>query len=204
MEKKNRTNFWYAYRLSSPRDGEWRDRKKPLRGTGVEKAATDRNALSQGDSDTWLSVLRIPVLGLQVTLYSLSLRNRLEFICFYRRNQPWIDQPRPCRSTPLGGTSQFVPRDWGGSSALGAHVGLRGRKKKTVRSVAWILPCSLPGWGLLLGLVLSLLCDPRLVSAHLCAAKSMEGLCSYGVDNFYDETDSFHLDVFAAAGSIFS
>jgi hypothetical protein len=125
------------------------------------------------ESDTWLSILRLGV-GLQVTLYSLALRNDWNYLLAGTGNGLIS---RDLAEALLSVESHFVPR-LGWLVALGAHVGLR---EETVLSFAWI--CSLAaGCGLLLGLA----CRFSAILAwflHLCAAKS-GGLVSYGVDNF--------------------
>jgi hypothetical protein len=121
-------------------------------------------------TDTWLAILRVG-LGLQTTLYSLSLRN------------DWNDllggagvSSRVAEAL-LSVESHFIPR-LGWFVALGERLGLR---EETVLAIAWI--CSLAaGCGLLIGLS----CRFSAILAwfvHLCAAKSGE-FVSYGVDNF--------------------
>ena len=129
--------------------------------------------LFPADSDTWLSILRFG-LGLQVTLYSLSLRNDWNYL-FSGSSRGLIS--RDLAEALLSVESHFVPR-LGWLVALGAHVGLR---EETILSVAWI--CLLAaGCALFLGLA----CRFSAILAwflHLCAAKS-GGFVSYGVDNF--------------------
>jgi hypothetical protein len=125
------------------------------------------------DTDNWLAVLRIG-LGLQVTVYSLSLRNDWNYLLSGTASGLVT---RNLAEALLSLESRFVPR-LGWLVALGAHVGLH---EETVVSVAWI--CLLvAGCGLLVGLA----CRYSAVVAwflHLCAAKS-GGFVSYGVDNF--------------------
>jgi hypothetical protein len=129
--------------------------------------------LFPAETDDWLTVLRLG-LGVQTTLYSLSLRN------------DWNDLlggadrgivTRNLAEALLSLESYFAPR-LGWLVALGVRVGLR---EEIVLSIAWI--CLLvAGCGLLIGLA----CRYSAVLAwflHLCAAKS-GGFMSYGVDNF--------------------
>jgi len=128
--------------------------------------------LFPAETDNWLAVLRLG-LGLQVTLYSLSLRNDWNYLLsgtvgLINRN---------LTEALLSVESHFAPR-FGWLVALGAHVGLR---EETVLSVAWI--CLLAaGCGLLMGLACRFSAILALL-LHLCAAKS-GGSVSYGVDNF--------------------
>jgi HTTM domain len=125
------------------------------------------------EPDAWLGILRFG-LGLQVTFYSLSLRNDWNYLL---SATPSGLINRNLAEALLSVESHFVPR-LGWLVALGAHVGLR---EETVLSIAWI--CLLAaGWGLFLGLA----CRFSAILAwflHLCAAKS-GGFVSYGVDNF--------------------
>jgi hypothetical protein len=123
------------------------------------------------ETNDWRAVLRVG-LGLQTTLYSLSLRN------------DWNDllggagvASRDLAEALLSMESHFVPR-LGWLGLLGDYVGLR---EGTVLFVAWF--CLLvAGCDLLLGLA----CRFSAILAwflHLCAAES-GGFASYGVDNF--------------------
>jgi len=119
-------------------------------------------------TDAWLAVLRVG-LGLQVTLYSLSLRN------------DWIyllsGTVRKVAEALLSLESHFIPR-LGWLLAPGAHVGLH---EETVLFAAWAC-LLLAGCALALGVG----CRLSAIAAwlfHLCAAKS-GGFVSYGVDNF--------------------
>jgi uncharacterized membrane protein YphA (DoxX/SURF4 family) len=125
------------------------------------------------ETDNWLTILRLG-LGLQTTLYSLSLRN------------DWNDLlggagrglgSRDLAEALLSVESHFVPR-LGWFSAFGKQLGLR---EETVLAVVWI--CLLvAGCSLLLGLT----CRFSAIVAwffHLCAAQS-GALVSYGMDNF--------------------
>ncbi len=129
--------------------------------------------LFPAESDMWLSILRLG-LGLQATLYSLSLRNDWNYLLAGTGNGLIS---RDLAEALLSVESHFVPR-LGWLVALGAHVGL---PEETVLSIAWI--CLLAsGCGLLLGFA----CRLSAILAwflHLCAAKS-GGFVSYGVDNF--------------------
>ncbi len=129
--------------------------------------------LFPAESDMWLSILRLG-LGLQVTLYSLSLRNDWNYLLAGTGNGLIS---RDLAEALLSVESHFVPR-LGWLVALGAHVGL---PEETVLSIAWI--CLLAsGCGLLLGFA----CRLSAILAwflHLCADKS-GGFVSYGVDNF--------------------
>jgi len=128
--------------------------------------------LFPGGADTWLAILRWG-LGLQVTLYSLSLRNDWNYLL--SGTSGLIN--RNLAEALLSVESHFVPRlDW--LVALGEHVGLR---EQTVLSVAWICLFA-AGFGLLVGVA----CRFSAILAwflHLCVAKS-GGFVSYGVDNF--------------------
>jgi Vitamin K-dependent gamma-carboxylase len=127
--------------------------------------------LFPAETDNWLAILRLG-LGVQTTLYSLTLRN------------DWNDllggaeaSSRDLAEAFLSVESHFVPR-LGWFAALGEHLGLR---EETILSVAWIC-LVVAGCSLLLGLA----CRFSAILAwflHLCAAKS-GGFMSYGVDNF--------------------
>src|SRR4029453_4299814 len=82
------------------------------------------------DSDAWLSILRVG-LGLQITLFSLSLRNDWNYL-FAGADSGLID--RRLTEALLSVESRFVPR-LGWLATLGAHVGLR---EETVLSILWI------------------------------------------------------------------
>jgi hypothetical protein len=127
--------------------------------------------LFPAETDNWLVILRLG-LGLQMTLYSLTLRN------------DWNDllggagvSSRNVAEVLLSVESHFVPR-LGWFVALGEQLGLR---EETVLAVAWIC-LVVVGCSLLLGLA----CRVSAILAwflHLCAAES-GGFASYGVDNF--------------------
>jgi Vitamin K-dependent gamma-carboxylase len=119
-------------------------------------------------TDTWLAVLRVG-LGLEVALYSFSLRNDWAYLL--------SGTLRRVAEALLSLESPFIPR-LGWAINLGAHVG---QHEATVLLVAWIC--------LLLascGLVIGFACRLSAILAwffHLCAAKS-GGFVSYGMDNF--------------------
>jgi hypothetical protein len=119
-------------------------------------------------ADSWLVILRVG-LGLQVALYSLSLRNDWTYLLSgtFRRVAEAL----------LSLESQFIPR-LGWAINLGTHVGLH---EGTVLVVTWA--CLLAaGCSLLAGLA----CRLSAIAAwflHLCAAKS-GAFVSYGMDNF--------------------
>lgn len=129
--------------------------------------------LFPAEKDDWLGILRLG-LGLQVTLYSLSLRT------------DWNDLlggpdrglvSRSLTEAILSVESHFVPR-LGWFAVFGEHLGLR---EETVLFVAWTC-LLLAGCGLLIGAA----CRVSAILAwflHLCAAKS-GGFLSYGMDNF--------------------
>ena len=129
--------------------------------------------LFPAEADDWLVILRLG-LGLQTTLYSLSLRNDWNNLL---RGAGRGVSSRDLAEALLSVESHFAPR-FGWLVALGSHVGLR---EEILLSVAWI--CLLTaGCGLLIGVA----CRFSAVLAwflHLCAAKS-GGFVSYGVDNF--------------------
>lgn len=119
-------------------------------------------------TDSWLAILRIG-LGLEVALYSLSLRNDWAYLLSgtFRRVAEAL----------LSLESHFIPR-LGWVINLGTHVGLH---EATVLFVTWA--CLLAtGCSLLVGLA----CRLSAITAwvlHLCAAKS-GAFVSYGMDNF--------------------
>jgi uncharacterized membrane protein YphA (DoxX/SURF4 family) len=129
--------------------------------------------LFPAETDNWLAILRLG-LGLQTTLYSLSLRN--DWNDLLRGAGKGVSSPDLAEAL-LSVESHFVPR-LGWLAALGEHVGLR---EETVLTVVWI--CLLvAGCGLFLGLF----CRFSAILAwffHLCAAES-GGFVSYGMDNF--------------------
>jgi hypothetical protein len=119
-------------------------------------------------TDTWLAVLRVG-LGLQVTLYSLSLRTDWNYL--------FSGTVRKVAEALLSLESHFVPR-LGWPINLGAQVGLH---EQTLLFVAWAY-LVVAGCGLLVGVA----CRFSAIAAwflHLCAAKS-GGFVSYGMDNF--------------------
>jgi Vitamin K-dependent gamma-carboxylase len=124
--------------------------------------------LFPADTDSWLALLRVG-LGLQITFYSLSLRNDWNYL--------FSGTGCKLAEALLSLESHFVPRlEW--SIALGTQVGLH---EETALSLAWLCLIA-AGCGLLVGLA----CRTSAILAwflHLCAAKS-GGFVSYGVDNF--------------------
>jgi hypothetical protein len=129
--------------------------------------------LFPAQTDNWLAILRLG-LGLQTTLYSLSLRNDWnDLLSRVSRGVSSSDVAEALLSVE----SNLVPR-MGWFVALGDNMALR---EETVLAVAWI--CLLvAGCGLLLGLA----CRFSAILAwfvHLCAAES-GAFVSYGVDNF--------------------
>jgi Vitamin K-dependent gamma-carboxylase len=125
------------------------------------------------ETSDWLAVLRLG-LGLQVTLYSLSLRTDWNGLL----GGP--DRGLVSRSLTealLSVESHFVPR-LGWLAVFGEHLGLR---EDTVLFAAWTC-LLLAGCALLIGAA----CRAPAILAwflHLCAAKS-GGFLSYGMDNF--------------------
>jgi hypothetical protein len=119
-------------------------------------------------TDSWLAILRVG-LGLEVALYSLSLRNDWTYLLSgtFRRVAEAL----------LSLESQFIPR-LGWAINLGTHVGLH---EATVLVVTWA--CLLAaGCSLFVGVA----CRLSAIAAwflHLCAAKS-GAFVSYGMDNF--------------------
>jgi hypothetical protein len=119
-------------------------------------------------TDTWLAVLRVG-LGLQVTLYTLSLRNDWNYLL--------SGTLRKVAEALLSRESHFIPR-LGWAINLGTHIGLH---EATVLFVTWAFLLA-AGCGLLVGLA----CRLSAIAAwflHLCAAKS-GGFVAYGMDNF--------------------
>jgi hypothetical protein len=120
------------------------------------------------ETDSWLTILRVG-LGLQVTLYSLSLRNDWAYL--------FSGTTRKVAEALLSLEGHVIPR-FGWFVALAARLGVR---EETVLFVAW-LGLFASGCVLLVGI-------SSRVSAigawflHLCAAKS-GGFVSYGMDNF--------------------
>jgi len=118
--------------------------------------------------DYWLAILRVG-LGLQVTLYSLSLCN------------DWTDllsgTDRTLSEALLSLQSHFIPR-FGWLVALAARVGWN---EQTLLFAAWICLFA-AGCGLLFGIA-SRVSAILAWFVHLCAAKS-GGFVSYGMDNF--------------------
>jgi len=119
-------------------------------------------------TDRWLILLRVGF-GLQITLYSLSLRSDWNYLL--------SGTVRRIAEALLSLQSHFVPR-LGWPISLGTQVGLH---EETVLFVAWAC-LVVAGCGLLVGVA----CRFSAIVAwffHLCAAKS-GGFVSYGMDNF--------------------
>ena len=120
------------------------------------------------ETASWLAVLRIG-LGLDVALYSLSLRNDWSYFL--------SGTARKLAEALLSLESNFVPR-FGWFVALAAHLGVR---EERVLFLVW-LSLLASGCALLVGAG----CRFSAVAAwflHLCAAKS-GGFVAYGMDNF--------------------
>ena len=128
--------------------------------------------LFRAESDAWLTILRVG-LGVQITFYSLSLRNDWNYLL--AGTSGLIN--RNLTEALLSVESHFVPR-LGWFVALGEHIGVQ---EQIVLSAAWI--CLLgAGCGLLIGFT----CRFSAILAwllHLCAAKS-GAFFAYGADNF--------------------
>jgi hypothetical protein len=119
-------------------------------------------------TDTWLAVLRVG-LGLEVTLYSLSIRNDWTYLL--------SGTARKLAEALLSLESHFVPR-LGWFVSLATQIGL---PQKTLLFLIWA--CLLAaGCGLVVG-VASRFAAIAAWFFHLCAAKS-GGFVSYGMDNF--------------------
>ena len=125
------------------------------------------------ESDEWLARFRIG-LGLQVLLYTFSLRNDWNYL-LAATNPGLIG--RSLSEALLFSESPLVPR-LGWVTGLGARVGL---DERTALSVVWWC-LAFAGGMLLLGLFSR---SSALLAwfVHLCAAKS-GGFVTYGVDNF--------------------
>ena len=124
--------------------------------------------LFPAQTDSWLTVLRIG-LGLEVTLYSVSLRNDWTYLL--------SGTARKVAEALLSLESHFVPR-LGWFIALAAQLGVR---EERVLFLAWVCLFA-SGCALLVGVA----CRFSAIAAwllHLCAAKS-GGFVSYGMDNF--------------------
>jgi len=144
--------------------------------------------LFPAEFDTWLAVLRLG-LGLQVTLYALSLQNDWNYLLTGTGNGLI---GRNLGEAMLSLEGPFVPR-LGWLVTLGAYFGVR---EEIVLSIAWT--CLLvAGCSLLIGL----LCRSAAILAwflHLCAATSGGVLWSR---QLYDDR-TLLLDVIAAARSV--
>jgi hypothetical protein len=132
-----------------------------------------RRFLFPAETDYWLAILRIG-LGLQVVLYSLSLKNDWSYL-FAGTGNGLIS--RTLSEALLSAETLFVPR-LGWLVAIGERIGV---SEGTVLLVLWwVLICA--GCGLLIGLF-SRSCGILSWFLHLSADKS-GGLVSYGVDDF--------------------
>ena len=120
------------------------------------------------ETDRWLTVLRVG-LGLEVTLYSLSLRNDWIYL---------LSGPdRTLAEALLSLESRLIPRlAW--FVALAARVGWH---EQTLLFAAWVCLFA-AGCGLIFGIASR---GSAILAwfVHLCAAKS-GGFVSYGMDNF--------------------
>jgi hypothetical protein len=118
-------------------------------------------------TDTWLAVLRVG-LGLEVTLYCLSLRNDWTYLL--------SGTTRRLTEALLSLDTHFVPRLGWFTSLAQLGVG-----EEKVLFVAWVCLFA-AGCALLIGFA-SRVSAIAAWLLHLCAAKS-GGFVSYGVDNF--------------------
>jgi HTTM domain len=119
-------------------------------------------------TDAWVALLRVG-LGLEVTLYSLSLRNDWNYLL--------SGTARKVGEALLSLESHLIPR-FGWFVSLGTKLGL---EEKALLFLAWA--CLLAA---ACGLVVGVASRASAVAAwflHLCAAKS-GGFVSYGIDNF--------------------
>jgi len=124
-------------------------------------------------SDTWMALLRVG-LGLQVTIYSLSLWN--DWIYLFAANSDSLIS-RDLSEAILSLDSSFIPR-LGWLVTLGSQIGLS--ESVTLRiSLACLL-----GSGIFL--LLGFLSRPAAIASWLLhlAARSSGGLTAYGVDYF--------------------
>jgi hypothetical protein len=119
-------------------------------------------------TDTWLAVLRVG-LGLEVTLYCLSLRNDWTYLL--------SGTARRVTEALLSLETHFVPR-FGWLTSLAAQLGVREEK---VLFVVWVCLFA-AGCALLIGFASRVAAIAGWL-LHLCAAKS-GGFVSYGIDNF--------------------
>jgi hypothetical protein len=119
-------------------------------------------------TDTWLAMLRVG-LGLEVTLYCLSLRNDWTYLL--------SGTARRLAEALLSLESHFVPR-LGWLTTLAAQFGVREEK---VLFATWVCLFA-AGCALLIGFA-SRAAAVAAWLLHLCAAKS-GGFVSYGIDNF--------------------
>lgn len=124
--------------------------------------------LFPAETDSWLTVLRIG-LGLQVTLYSLSLRNDWAYL--------FSGTTRKVAEALLSLEGHVIPR-FGWFVALAARLGVR---EERILFLAWLCLFA-SGCALLVGVGCRLSAFAAWL-LHLCAAKS-GGFVSYGIDNF--------------------
>src|SRR5436190_10816904 len=119
-------------------------------------------------TDTWLAVLRVG-LGLEVTLYCLSLRNDWTYL--------FSGTTRRLTEVLLSLETHFVRR-LGWLTSLAAQLGVG---EESVLFVVWVCLFA-AGCALLIGFA-SRVSAIAAWLLHLCAAKS-GGFVSYGIDNF--------------------
>jgi hypothetical protein len=130
-------------------------------------------SLFPAETDRWITYLRVG-LGLQVVLYTLSLRADWSFL--FGGTDVGLNG-RAFSEALLSTETPFVPR-LGWLVTLGSHIGF---SEWTVLSLVWwAFLCA--GCSLLVGLF-SRAAAILAWLLHLCAAKS-GGLVAYGVDNF--------------------
>ena len=150
------------------------DRRSRMRGKGMpEIYQRVRGFLFYADSDRWLSLLRIG-LGLQITLYTLSLRHDWSYLFATNAHGPIR---RVLTEAILSSQTRLTPR-LGWLVNCGTYLGAT--EEMTLR-FAWAC-LFITGCCLLVGLF----CRSAAVLAwflYLCSVKS-GALLSYGVDNF--------------------
>ena len=124
-------------------------------------------------SNLWIALLRMG-LGLQVTIYSLSLWNDWSYL-FAASSDSFIS--RDLTEAMLSLDSSFIPR-LGWLVALGEQIGLGEQLSLRISSACLL------GAGVCL--LLGFLSRPAAIAAWLLhlAARSSGGLTAYGVDNF--------------------
>jgi hypothetical protein len=124
--------------------------------------------LFPAETDRWLATLRVG-LGLEVVLYSMSLRNDWTFLL--------SGTVRRLAEALLSSQSHFIPK-LGWFVTLGAYVGV---DENRLLFAAWTF-LLVAGCGLVIGFA-SRAWAIGAWFLHLCAAKS-GGFVSYGMDNF--------------------